>query len=126
MTATRRITFSPWTLSSALILRSNQNASRTPTIGKGFVVRAVDNSNIVCSELVEKVLKLARANQIPAQYGVTSGGNDGAAFVRYGSVDIALGWPLRYSHSPAEVIDTRDLDSLARIIAVIAKTGDRG
>lgn len=91
-------------------------------VGQGFVVRAVDNSNIVPHELVEKVLKLARANQIPAQYGVTGGGNDGAAFVRYGSLDIALGWPLRYSHSPAEVIDTRDVDALARIVAVIARS----
>ena len=91
-------------------------------IGKGFVIRAVDNSNIVPSALVERVIKLARANQIPIQYGVTGGGNDGSAFVRYGSVDIALGWPLRYSHSPAEVIDTRDVDSLARIISVIAKS----
>jgi putative aminopeptidase len=91
-------------------------------IGKGFVIRAVDNSNIVPTDLVERVIKLAHANQIPIQYGVTGGGNDGSAFVRYGSVDIALGWPLRYSHSPAEVIDTRDVDSLARIITVIAKS----
>src|SRR5580704_6474797 len=91
-------------------------------IGKGFVIRAVDNSNIAPSDLVEKVIKLARANQIPVQYGVTGGGNDGSAFVRYGSLDIPLGWPLRYSHSPAEVIDTRDVDSLARIITVIAKS----
>jgi putative aminopeptidase len=91
-------------------------------IGKGFVIRAVDNSNIIPSALVERIIKLARANQIPIQYGVTGGGNDGSAFVRYGSVDIALGWPLRYSHSPAEVIDTRDVDSLARIITVIAKS----
>ena len=91
-------------------------------IGKGFVVRAVDNSNIVRSDLVEKVIKLARAGQIPVQYGVTGGGNDGSAFVRYGAVDVALGWPLRYSHSPAEVIDTRDVDSLARIVTVIAKS----
>jgi putative aminopeptidase len=90
-------------------------------IGKGFVIRAVDSSNIIPSDLVEKTIKLAHANQIPVQYGVTGGGNDGSAFVRYGSVDIALGWPLRYSHSPAEVIDTRDVDSLARIITVIAK-----
>ena len=90
-------------------------------IGKGFVIRAVDSSNIVPSDLVEKTIKLAHANQIPVQYGVTGGGNDGSAFVRYGSVDIALGWPLRYSHSPAEVIDTRDVDSLARIITEIAK-----
>lgn len=92
-------------------------------IGKGFVIRAVDNSNIVPTALVERLIKLARTNQIPIQYGVTGGGNDGSAFVRYGSVDIALGWPLRYSHSPAEVIDTRDVDSLARIITVIAKGG---
>jgi putative aminopeptidase len=91
-------------------------------IGKGFVIRAVDNSNIVRPDLVERVIKLARASQIPVQYGVTGGGNDGSAFVRYGSVDVALGWPLRYSHSPAEVIDTRDVDSLARIISVIAKS----
>jgi putative aminopeptidase FrvX len=50
------------------------------------------------------------------QYGVTGGGNDGAVFSRYGSVDIPLGSPLRYSHFPAEVIDTRDLDALARIL----------
>jgi putative aminopeptidase FrvX len=91
-------------------------------IGKGFVIRAVDNSNIVRPDLVEKVIKLARANQIPVQYGVTGGGNDGSTFLRYGSVDIALGWPLRYSHSPAEVIDTRDVDSLARIITAISKS----
>ncbi len=91
-------------------------------IGKGFVVRAVDNSNIVPRAFVEKVMKLARDNQIPAQFGVTGGGNDGSAFVRYGSIDVALGWPLRYSHSPAEVIDTRDVDALGRIVAAIARS----
>jgi putative aminopeptidase FrvX len=91
-------------------------------IGKGFVIRAIDNSNIVPRDLVEKVLKLARANQIPAQFGVTGGGNDGSAFVRYGSIDVALGWPLRYSHSPAEVIDTRDVDALGRMVAAIARS----
>jgi putative aminopeptidase FrvX len=91
-------------------------------IGKGFVIRAVDNSNIVPRDLVDKLVRLARANQIPAQFGVTGGGNDGSAFVRYGSIDIALGWPLRYSHSPAEVIDTRDVDALSRIVAAIARS----
>ena len=91
-------------------------------IGKGFVVRAVDNSNIVPRVFVEKVMKLARDNQIPAQFGVTGGGNDGSAFVRYGSIDVALGWPLRYSHAPAEVVDTRDVDALGRIVAAIARS----
>jgi putative aminopeptidase len=91
-------------------------------IGKGFVIRALDTSNIVPRDLVEKLIGLARTNQIPVQYGVTGGGNDGSAFLRYGSVDIALGWPLRYSHSPGELIDTRDVEALAHIIAVIARS----
>jgi len=90
-------------------------------IGKGFVIRAVDNSNIVPREYVDRVVKLANENEIPVQYGVTGGGNDGAVFVRYGAVDVPLSWPLRYSHSPAEVIDTRDYDALAKIVAVLAK-----
>lgn len=91
-------------------------------LGRGFVVRAIDNSNIVPRKLVEKVVSIARANNIPAQYGVTGGGNDGAAFLMYGSTDVALGWPLRYSHSPAEVVDVRDVDALGRIIAALAKS----
>ncbi|HLJ87686.1 MAG TPA: M20/M25/M40 family metallo-hydrolase [Candidatus Angelobacter sp.] len=90
-------------------------------LGKGFVVRAVDNSNIIPLPLVNKVVSLARAENIPVQYGVTGGGNDGSAFVPYGSIDVALGWPLRYSHSPGEVIDTHDLDALARILIAIAR-----
>jgi len=90
-------------------------------IGKGFVIRAVDGSNIVDRALVDKLIQLARKNQIAVQYGVTGGGNDGATFLRHGAVDIPIGWPLRYSHSPGEVIDTRDLDALARIVAAIAR-----
>jgi len=91
-------------------------------IGKGFVIRAVDNSNITPREYVDRVVNLARVNKIPVQYGVTGGGNDGSVFPRYGTVDIPLGWPLRYLHSPGEVIDTRDLDALAKIVAVLAKS----
>ena len=91
-------------------------------IGKGFVVRAVDNSNITPRQYVDRVVKLASENGIPAQYGVTGGGNDGAVFTRYGSVNIPLGWPLRYAHSPAEIIDTRDLDALAKIVTVLARS----
>jgi putative aminopeptidase FrvX len=90
-------------------------------IGKGFVVRAVDNSNAVPLAYVDRVVALARQNHIPVQYGVTGGGNDGAVFTRFGSVDVALGWPLRYSHSPAEVVDTQDVDALGKIVAVIAR-----
>ena len=91
-------------------------------LGKGFVVRAVDNSNVTRRDLVARVVDLAQKNGIPVQYGVTGGGNDGAVFTRFGSIDIPLAWPLRYAHSPGEVIDTRDLEALAKIVAVIAES----
>jgi len=44
------------------------------------VIRAVDNSNIVPHNLVEKLVQLSKTGGIAVQYGVTGGGNDGAAF----------------------------------------------
>jgi putative aminopeptidase FrvX len=90
-------------------------------IGKGFVIRAVDNSNITPREMVDKLVGLAKASLIPVQYGVTGGGNDGSAFLRHGTTDIPIAWALRYSHSPGEVVDTRDVEALARIVAAIAR-----
>src|SRR6516162_3642673 len=40
-------------------------------IGKGFVVRAVDNSNIVPLNYLDRVVATAKENAIPVQYGVT-------------------------------------------------------
>lgn len=90
-------------------------------IGQGFVVRAVDTSNIVPQALADRVVSIARQHNIPAQYGVTNGGNDGSVFTRFGAVDVALGWPLRYSHSAAEVIDTHDVHALADIVVALSK-----
>jgi putative aminopeptidase FrvX len=90
-------------------------------LGKGFVVRALDNSNVVPPQYLARVVALAQEKSIPVQYGVTGGGDDGSVFLRYGSVDVALGWPLRYLHSPAEVIDTREFDALGKIVEVLAR-----
>jgi putative aminopeptidase FrvX len=89
-------------------------------VGEGFVLRAVDHSNLTPRQWVSRVLEIAGRHNIPAQYGVTGGGNDGATFVPYGSVDIPIGWPLRYSHSAAEVSDLKDVEALARIVAALA------
>lgn len=89
-------------------------------LGKGFVVRAVDLSHIDPPADVARVVALSRANHIPVQYGVTGGGNDAAVYTRYGANAIALGWPTKYSHSPAEQSDTRDVEALSRICTVLA------
>jgi len=90
-------------------------------IGQGAVVRALDNSSVAPPDEIDRIVRLARASGIPLQVGTTNGGNDGSQLARYGAIDAALAWPLRYSHSPAEVIDLRDLRSLSRIVAAAVK-----
>jgi putative aminopeptidase FrvX len=94
-------------------------------IGQGAVIRALDNSSVAPPEEIDQLVKLAKANGIPLQVGVTNGGNDGSEFARMGAVDVSLAWPLRYSHSPAEVMDLRDLRSLTRIVAALTKAPTR-
>jgi len=89
-------------------------------IGAGAVVRALDNSSVTPRAEIDRVRRIANAAGIPLQVGTTNGGNDGSALVRYGAVDVPLAWPLRYSHSPAELIDLADVEALGRLVAAVA------
>ena len=85
-------------------------------LGKGFVIRALDTSNITPVEFVDRVIGIANQHNVPVQIGSSNGGNDGSAFTRYGAIDIPIAWPLRYSHSPVEGLARNDLEALAEII----------
>src|SRR5437870_3940959 len=91
-------------------------------IGRGAVARALDNSSITPPAYVDSLVQVARARGVALQVGTTNGGNDGSEFTPYGVVDVPIGWPLRYSHSPAEVIDLKDVVSLADMIRAVAET----
>ena len=90
-------------------------------IGRGAVARALDNSSVTPPAVLDTLVRIARARAIPLQVGTTNGGNDGSTFVPYGVVDVPLAWPLRYSHSPVEVIDLRDLVSLGDLVRAVAE-----
>ena len=90
-------------------------------VGQGAVARALDNSSITPPAYVDSLAELARARGIALQIGTTNGGNDGSTFTPFGVVDVAMGWPLRYSHSPVEVIDLKDLLSLADMVRAVAE-----
>ena len=92
-------------------------------LGNGAVLRALDNSSIVPREDRERIVRIARERGIPLQVGTTFGGTDGSAIQIWGPHNIGLSWPGRYSHGPAEVLDLRDLEALARLILAVA--GDR-
>ena len=83
-------------------------------------MRALDNSSVTPPQEIERLVALARERRIPLLVGTTNGGNDGSELVRYGAVNAPVAWPLRYSHSPAEVVDLRDIRALADMVLAIA------
>ena len=89
-------------------------------LGQGAVIRALDNASVTPPAEIDRILKIARSENIPLQVGATNGGTDGSAFVRYGVLHAGLSWPGRYSHSPVEVLDLRDLQALERLVYALA------
>lgn len=89
-------------------------------LGAGAVLRVLDSRSIAPAATIDRVLAIARAAGVPIQLGMTLGGTDAAAFSAGGAVDVGLSWPGRYSHSPVEIIDQRDLDALAVLVARLA------
>ncbi len=90
-------------------------------LGAGPVARAVDDSSVTPPAVLDSLLAVVRARGLPAQVGTTNGGNDGSAWAPWGVVNIPFGWPLRYSHSPVEVIDLKDLVVLSDWIRAIVE-----
>ena len=88
-------------------------------LGKGAVIRVLESINFARRDLVQDVHTLADARQIPIQEGMTVGGTDGMEFMNYGVPSVPLSWPGRYSHSPVEVLDYRDMDSLVRLLGAL-------
>jgi putative aminopeptidase len=90
-------------------------------LGQGPVARALDNSSVTPPALLDSLVAVAAARAIPLQVGTTNGGNDGSAFAEFGVPDVPIGWPLRYSHSPVEVADLRDVAHLAELVQAVAE-----
>ena len=91
-------------------------------LGEGAVIRGLDNSAVVSPAEIDRITRIARLGEIPLQVGSTNGGTDGSDFVRYGAIHASLSWPGRYSHSPVEVLDLRDLEALVQLIHALAVT----
>lgn len=89
-------------------------------LGKGAVLRTMDNATLLPRELIDRYLALARRANIPVQYGFTGGASDGVAFLPNGVEMIPFSWPGRSSHSPVEISDFRDVEALVRLVVAAA------
>jgi putative aminopeptidase FrvX len=89
-------------------------------LGAGVVLRGLDDGAMSVPEDIDRIVRLAKANGIPLQLGTTHGSTDGSAVAAFGAPNTGLSWPGRYSHSPAEVLDLKDVDALRRLIVAVA------
>jgi len=89
-------------------------------LGKGAVLRGLDDGSIAPRAERDRVMRVAKANNIPLQVGTTHGSTDGSAVGAYGAPNLGISWPGRYSHTPGEVLDLSDVDALIRLIAALA------
>jgi len=85
------------------------------------VIRGIDGSSMAPKALVSGLASFARTRGIPTVLGANGGGTDAASFVPLGVATAGLSWPGRYSHSPVEVVDARDVEALVRMIVAVAE-----
>lgn len=82
-------------------------------MGSGTGIKVMDHYHIVHKSMKELLICLAKENNIPYQLEVFSGiGTDGGeiAYAGKGIPTGVLSIPTRYTHSPLETIDIRDLN----------------
>ncbi len=85
-------------------------------LGKGPVLRMVDVRAISSPKLVRHFKDIAEKHSLQVQYGVTGGTTDGMALQEFGSLTIAIGVPVRYSHSTVEVAHWDDVEGLVDLL----------
>ena len=90
-------------------------------LGNGPVLRSIENAGMATAYELDRNRSIAAAAGIEVQIGLTQGSTDGTTFTVYGAPNAGLSWPGRYSHSPAEVADLRDIAKLIDLIQAVAE-----
>ncbi|MEB3816678.1 MAG: M20/M25/M40 family metallo-hydrolase, partial [Desulfurococcales archaeon] len=91
--------------------------------GGGPAIRALDNAYVADRALVARLARLAESKGIPYQIASGGGGTDAAAFQRVGVQSVAIGIPLKYTHSTAEVVSLEDISNTIRLLSALVSGG---
>ncbi|HET9658748.1 MAG TPA: hypothetical protein VFP05_00350, partial [Thermomicrobiales bacterium] len=74
-------------------------------------------------KLSDRLLKIGRANDIPMQRAIYQQyGSDGAAMIKRGVESALIAYPTRYTHSPVETVDERDINWTVDLLVAFATT----
>ncbi|RPI77111.1 MAG: M42 family peptidase [Desulfobacteraceae bacterium] len=114
-----RFAFAIDTASSGLTPDSNRSLGPA-VLGKGPALRAMDNRYLADPAFVKEIKSLAESKNIPVQVIFTGGSTDVAALDVQGPKTLPIAFPVRYTHSTAEMVSLKDLEyTLNLILAVI-------
>lgn len=91
-------------------------------LGAGPVLRAIESASMSTPTELARNRRIAETAGITVQIGLTQGGTDGSTFTAFGAPNAGISWPGRYSHSPAEIADLRDVAGLIELIKALAMT----
>jgi tetrahedral aminopeptidase len=94
-------------------------------LGKGPCIKFQDVGAISDPRIVQWMIRAAEKNRIPYQREVLLvGGTDARAIqsVRAGVPAGCISIPVRYVHSPSEMIDYEDLQNTAKLLAAVLRT----
>lgn len=92
-------------------------------LGHGPSIVYKDGSTHYDRRIIKRLLETAASNQIPVQETVVQGmGTDGAAMIRSGVPSALLMIATRYTHSPFEMGDERDLEGALALLKAFVTT----
>jgi len=93
-------------------------------LGAGTALRVLDNAAIMPRAFTRELRELAESSSIPLQVIFCGGGTDARSFQPEGARAMALGIPLRYTHSMVETVHADDVEATVRMVeAIIGKYG---
>lgn len=108
----------------------NIDSHLTPTyINKGPAISLMDRTTVFNKALREKIVEIAKQNNIPYQYRKSSmGGNDSGRIhtAKEGSITATISVPCRNIHSPTSVMSKKDYDNTYRLLKAIFKEYEKG
>lgn len=96
-------------------------------LGGGPALVHRDSSAHYSARVIGELHALAEERGIPVQDAVLySYGSDGANLIRQGMETVLIAPPIRYSHSPFETVDPRDVEAAARLLEAYLTRRDGG
>ena len=101
-------------------------ASNVAIQGEGGAISLMDRSTIYDAKFVQSVMDYAATCEIPAQIKrYVSGGNDAGHIHKAGRgvKTLAISAPTRYLHSQSCVVDTRDFESINKLLFTLIRDG---